>query len=121
MPAGVTFGTGEFAGYEGGTVTEAWTRGEIERAFRQSPPSIRKIQKALADWPGQPLTTADFATAMGPGNNPANVAGALGAYGRGVRSRYGKHTWPFSTVRNHEANAWEYTMPPDTAQVIHAL
>lgn len=110
----------------------SWTSEEIKRLVEESPPAMKVILELLAKNPDKWLDSAVMAEALktrlkhfGGENKPeANwntVAGTLGAYGRRVKSRYGKDEW-FHKARPDPQGHWKHLMPGEYAdQVLEFL
>ena len=102
-----------------------WTAARVKRAFEESPPSMKSFLKTLARRPEDGLTTDDFfeavSEAVGREYGRQQIAGALGAFGRRVKNRYGADDWPFSAEWDYEIGQFVYTMSADTAEIIRSL
>jgi hypothetical protein len=99
---------------------EEWTPARIRRAVEESPPAMRDILQALADRPGEPLTTHQLAQAI-QGNANADwktVAGTLGAFSRRVSNRYGLESLPFKSTWDHAEGCSVHRMAPEMASSI---
>jgi hypothetical protein len=103
--------------------SDEWTASRLRTMVEQSGPAMRDILRALAERPGEWLTTEDLAEALTgkPKATWNTIAGTLGAFGRRLSSRYGLESWPFQYKRDHEARCWVYSMTRDTATKILAL
>jgi hypothetical protein len=97
----------------------AWPRDLLERAYRESPSSIKKVLGHLAHHPGERVPITDLAKVVG--YKRPQLAGALGAFGRRVKNRYGQKTWPFTGQWDAEVYMWFYTMETSEAEVIRSL
>ena len=100
-----------------------WSPNEIARLYRESPPVMRKFLDHLADpdHADQVLTGPELATVIygeEDDRRRRKLPGALGAFGRRVKNRYSKRTWPFKASWNYERNIMEYKMDPWTAEQI---
>lgn len=103
---------------------DEWTPSRIRTAVEQSPPAMRDILCALAERPGEWLTTHDLAQAIqgNPNADWKTVAGTLGAFGRRVSSRYGLETLPFEGKHDHGEGCRVHRMSADMArQILQAL
>lgn len=103
------------------TKEDGWTPELIRRQFEESPETIRRFQRLLADHQGEWLSTSDIATALDADRGSKTIAGALGAYGRRVSNRYGMKTWPFANRWLHTEGQQSYCMNPEVAEIIKAL
>ena len=98
--------------------TEEWDESLVRRMYEDSPTTVKRMLHALADQPETELTTTDLARVMKPDATWNSVAGALGAFGRRVRNRYRRSTWPFEMRwDDHEARAY-YKMSPTVSGII---
>jgi len=97
-------------------VPEEWSKSDLVRMWRESPPSMREFTCYLADRPEQMISSTEIGEAI---NRPGlKLAGALGAFGRRVANRYSKETWPFLAVWDHEHERMGYQMSSGTADII---
>ena len=108
--------TGAFAA---DAVISEWSRALLERAFRESPASIKKVFRYLAEHAGDQVPITDIAQAVG--YTRPQLAGALGAFGRRVKNRYQRTTWPFTAEWDNDVRMWFYTMQPKEADVVRSL
>jgi hypothetical protein len=97
----------------------AWPRDLIERAYRESPDTMKKVFGHLAIHPGERVPVTDVAKVVG--YTRKQLAGALGAFGVRVKHRYGQPTWPFTAEWDATAHIWVYTMQPTEAAVVRSL
>ncbi len=105
-----------------GNHEETWDRELIIRQFIESPDSMKKFQKFLADHPGEAFSTSQMAEALGVAGGWNSVAGALGAYGHRVKNRYQMfHSFPFQSKWDHGAGESMHSMTPDVAEIIKSL
>ncbi len=98
-----------------------WTPELIRRQFVESPDTIKRFEKLLANHEGTWLSTSTIAQALGTARGPKTIAGALGAYGRRVSNRYRMSTWPFQNRWIHEEGQQSYCMPSEVAEIIKSL
>ena len=98
-----------------------WSKELIERQYRESPPSMKKFQRFLAEHPGQEFSTSEMAEPMGAAHGWNSVAGALGAYGRRVKHRYKRDSFPFASRWDHENEEQYHSMTPEVAEIIRAI
>lgn len=116
-----------FIGALGGPATppadagRPWSPNLIRRQFEESPDTIKRLQKILANKPGERFLTSDLASQLKAEKGSKTVAGALGAYGRRVANRYKMTTWPFDTAWNHAEGQQSYCMKEDVADIIKGL
>lgn len=110
--------------------SNSWTEHELNRLIDESPPAMKAILETLAQNPDTWLDSESLAKALrtrathyGGENKPdANwqtVAGTLGAYGRRVKSRYGKEEW-FHQVRSDAQGRYKHLMPAEYAEHVLA-
>lgn len=85
----------------------------LRRAYVESEPTFRRLLMLLAGRPepDEPMYFADVSEAMG-WTSPRQLPGALGAYGRRAKHRYGGF-WPF--VSDWDVSAWSYFLVMDPA------
>src|SRR5205809_561223 len=77
-----------------------WPCELIERQYRESPESMKKFQRWLADHAGEEFTTTEMAEAVQAKRGWNSIAGMLGAYGNRVKNRYKRTTFPFTSRWN---------------------
>lgn len=112
---GIGSSTNGAAAGEGG-----WTSGLIERQYRESPDSMKRFQRLLADEPGKEFSTSDVVAALDVPYGWNSVAGMLGAYGNRVKNRYKQTTFPFQTRWEGDGEAL-HSMTPEVASIIREL
>ena len=108
-------------GVNGDGKEKEWTPELIRRQFLESPDTIKRFEKLLADHEGTWLSTSNIAQALGAARGAKTIAGALGAYGRRVSNRYRMSTWPFENRWIHEEKQQSYCMPSEVAEIIKSL
>lgn len=108
-------------GLNGDGKQKEWTPELIRRQFVESPDTIKRFERLLADHEGTWLSTSNIAQALGAARGAKTIAGALGAYGRRVSNRYRMSTWPFENRWIHEEGQQSYCMPSEVAEIIKAL
>lgn len=108
-------------GLNGDGNRKEWTPELIRRQFVESPDTIKRFEKLLADHEGAWLSTSDIAQALGAARGTKTIAGALGAYRRRVSNRYQMGTWPFETRWIHEERQQSYCMSSEVAEIIKSL
>jgi hypothetical protein len=111
----------ESLGLNGDGKKKEWTAELIRRQFLESPDTIKRFEKLLAERAGTWLSTSEIAQALGASHGTKTIAGALGAYGRRVSNRYQMSTWPFETRWIHEEGQQSYCMPSEVAEIIGSL
>ena len=102
-------------------IAEATDAAVVARAYRESPPAMKKIFDHLAENAEHVVMGNDLAAAIG--YHPHQMAGALGAFGRRWKNRYhgGENTkWPFASWWDFDVNTMAYKMSAETAEVIKA-
>lgn len=100
---------------------QTWTRDLIIRQFRESPPSMKKFQRYLAEHAGQDFSSTEIADAIGAEHGWNSIAGALGAYGRRVKNRYKRRSFPFQQEWDHQHGEMRHSMTPEVAEIIREL
>lgn len=103
------------------TREEQWPRDLIERQYRESPASMKNFQKYLADHQGEEFSTTQMATALDAAHGWNTVAGQLGAYGRRIKNRYKRDSFPFESRWDHEKGEQYHSMTPQVAEIIKSL
>lgn len=97
-----------------------WTEDLIRRQYKESQDTMRKFQKVLAEHPDHEYSSDELAEAIGLERGWNSIAGALGAYKRRLRNRYGREQWPFAI--SYDANGHSYfSMSPEVAEIIRPL
>jgi hypothetical protein len=86
----------------------------------ESPPAMLSILKALADRPGEWLTSHDLAAAIGRKADWKTVAGTLGAFGRRCKNRY-KMSLPIERRFDHQINVKVCRMNDEMARLIKSF
>jgi hypothetical protein len=103
------------------TLSESWPEDLIIRQYRESPESMKKFQQYLAEHAGQDFSSTEIAEAIGAEHGWNSIAGALGAYGRRVKNRYKRSTFPFNQNWDHEHGEMRHGMTPEVAEIILPL
>jgi len=103
------------------TKSENWTEDLIIRQYRESPESMKKFQQYLAEHAGQDFSSTEIAVAIGAEHGWNSIAGALGAYGRRVKNRYKRSSFPFQQGWDHEHGEMRHGMTPEVAEIIRRL
>lgn len=98
-----------------------WTPDLLKLQYDDSPPSMQALEKHLAAHPGEEFTTEQLADVMGLEHGSQSVAGALGAFGRRIKNRYGMGVFPFTYRFERESEKYVYSMDADTAEIISAF
>jgi hypothetical protein len=98
-----------------------WPPELLERQYAESPKFMKRFQKHLADHPGEEFSTRDMADALEAERGWNTVAGALGAYGRRVKNRYKRSTFPFQSRTDYEAGEVYHSMTPEVAEIIRGF
>ncbi len=86
----------------------------IERAYRESPPTMRRFLSYLTDNANRRVPNDEVAQSIGL--TRPQLAGMLGAFGRRWANRYFNADWMVD-----EANGqwkWQYRMPEEAADII---
>lgn len=87
----------------------------FKRIWKESGATIRKAMNCLARRPSQPISAADLAKDVFGSSKGHKLPGAMGAFGRRCKNRYGG-VKPFSVEWNAVASQWVYTMTADVAK-----
>ncbi len=108
-----------------------WTPEKLRRAYNQSPDPLKAVLKYLAEHPDEVVSTETlsqvYGKARGRAATPANLAGAIGAFGRRVANRYGikgpngRSIRPFSSWWDAGEGSVVYQMSPHIAEVLRSL
>lgn len=98
-----------------------WSPELIRRQFEESQDTIKRLQKILANKPGERFLTSDLASQLKAHKGSKTIAGALGAYGRRVANRYDMTSWPFDATWEHAEGQMSYCMRTDVADIINGL
>lgn len=108
-----------------------WTPEKLRRAYAQSPAPLKAVLMHLAEHPDKVISTETlsqvYGKARGRPATPANLAGAIGAFGRRVANRYGikgpkgRSVRPFNSWWDAGAGSVVYQMPEHIAEVIRPL
>jgi hypothetical protein len=89
----------------------------IERAYRESPESMKRFFNFLADNAGREVSSEQIARAIG--RTRPQLAGVLGAFGRRWKRRYrNPGPWPLTASWNGDVGMWLYVMTTEDAEVI---
>ena len=97
-------------------VPHEWSKDDIARMWRESPPPMKAFISHLADRPETAVTSAEVGDAIG--RRGSKFSGTLGAFGRRMRSRYKKDSWPFEAYWDHNLHCMVYRMSMGTAEII---
>jgi hypothetical protein len=99
-----------------------WTPARIRKMVDQSDDTMRDILKALATHPGEWLSIETLAQAIkGKDADWNTVAGALGAFGRRLKSRYGLESKPYERRYEHGVGKVLQMSREMAQQVLQAL
>jgi len=97
-----------------------WSEDLIRKQYKQSPETMKKFQKVLAEHPDKEYTSEELANAIGLEYGWNSIAGALGAYQRRIQNRYGMKTWPFSASYDADGHSY-FSVSPQVAEIIRSL
>ena len=100
---------------------DEWTQSRLRRMVEESPPAVLSILAALAEKPGEWLSTKDLAASIGTDADWKTVAGTLGAFARRLTSRYGLEKFPFENRYDHAAKGRLCRMSDEMARTIQRL
>jgi hypothetical protein len=92
----------------------------VKRVFLESEEHFRALLRFLAGRPGQPISTAEIAEALGLPNGVASLAGMLGAFARRSKNRYDGF-WPFERLYNPAQDRAELMMEGNVAAIVDGL
>jgi hypothetical protein len=101
------------------STAEPWSDGDIIRAYRESPGTMKLFLDYLASVAGKPVTAEETAKAVGYTRH--QQAGMLGAFGRRVKNRYGRSTWFFTYGWNDQREEWTYSMEASVGKVLKGI
>ena len=105
--------------------SDFWTRPRLERAYKESPGSMKAVFERLASSPDVQLTGEDFlevvSKARGKKTDRRGLAGVFGAFGRRVKNRYRAKSWPFEAPWDHEHGQVTYEMSNEVAAIINEI
>jgi hypothetical protein len=93
----------------------------IQRQYRESPESMKRLQKELADHPDQKFTMTQLAAALNTPRGSKSIVGMLGAYGNRFANRYRGRSWPFQASWEGPNGEAVYWMTPEVAEIIKSL
>ena len=101
-----------------------WTSARVRRMVQESQQAMRDVLQAMAEKAGTWVSVPELASAIS--NNPKadwnTIAGAMGAFGRRVKNRYGIDKKPFERRYDHTTHGKMFRMSKDIAsQVLLAL
>lgn len=103
-------------------IPEEWSAFEIRRMYRESDTNMRAILDALAARAGEELSSRELKSVLsrsrGETATSSKLGGTLGAFGRRIKSRYRKQTWPFAARWIPQTNENEYTMSKEVAALL---
>jgi hypothetical protein len=88
----------------------------IMRAYKESPATMKRFLRHLANAAGKTFTSEELGTAVGYSSR--QQAGMLGAFGNRVKQRYGKATWFFAADRAPETGSFVYRMDARAAKIV---
>ena len=97
---------------------DEWTEEVVRRNWGESPETVGRLLRHLADHPGQPVLIADVAKAVyedGDLVDRQRLAGVLGAFQRRLGNRYDV-AFPFWREWNYREEMWQFTMPENIAR-----
>jgi len=106
-------------------IPEEWSASEIRRMYRESDTNMRAILDALAARSGKEVSSRELKSVLsrsrGETATSSKLGGTLGAFGRRVRNRYRKQTWPFAARWIPQTNENEYTMTNEVAALLKGI
>lgn len=95
-----------------------WNEKRLRKAYDESSPAQQTILKAMARGKGKWVPVSDIVAELGNGADWNTMAGALGAFGRRIKSRYKAKERPFTIRYNAQRGENEYLMPGSIAKAI---
>ena len=98
-----------------------WSPEELIRAYRESPPPMRTVLNRLAENAGEAVTGSELVEEVYGDEDSRGyrkLPGALGAFGRRVKNRYGKSSWPFTSRWDYGEKEMHYEMDKWSAEHI---
>lgn len=99
-----------------------WSAAEIKRMYAESGKNMRAILSALSERAGEKVPSNDLievlAQSRGTAVGSSILGGTLGAFGRRLKNRYRKNSWPFEAHWIPETNQNYYVMSPGVAALI---
>jgi hypothetical protein len=106
------------AGAVGGASPLPWSDDLLRRAYDESSPAMQVVLDTLADRPGQTVSAAELADAIGVARG--RLPGVLGAFGRRWAHRYGQGpaNLPFKSYRSTDAAMTVYEMDEAVAAAL---
>ena len=104
-------------------IISGWDAPSIKRMYKESEKPMRAILDHLAARPGETVTAEDLVNVLAelsPTKKATSIVlgGTLGAFGRRVKSRYKRDSWPFERIWSHEEGQVHYWMSEDVASVL---
>jgi len=108
------------AGLPGDTAEASDPERVVRRIFLESEENFRALLLFLAGRPGQSISTAEAAQALGLPNGAASLAGMLGAFARRSKNRYDGF-WPFERLFNPAQDRAELMMEGNVAAIVNGL
>ena len=100
---------------------EWWNEKRLRKAYDQSSPAQQAILKAMAAGKGSWVSVSDIVDQLPKGADWNTMAGALGAFGRRIKTRYKAKERPFEIRYNHDLGENEYLMSSSVARVINSF
>jgi hypothetical protein len=105
-------------GTESQELDRDWTPELLRRAYEESPKSMKNVLSMLAAASERELVSSELAPAIGTGAGWNNLAGALGAFVRRVRSRYKMAHPPYRTRWDTDEGRAYLSMPEEYAAIM---
>lgn len=100
---------------------DEWPRDLIVRQYQESQPAMKRFLDHLTAHPDVWISTLEMADALDAAHGWNTIAGMLGAYGRRVKNRYRRSTFPFEVKWDYDANRSNYRMSSEVAKIIRSL
>ena len=100
---------------------EDWSPRQLRLLYDQSPPAMIRILDYLAENPDREVPSDEVMEAIAPGASANRLAGTLGAFGRRVKNRYQRDSWPFDAYYSHEYGRVVYVMNPWIAEKLRGF
>lgn len=105
--------------------SDDWPQELIQRAYEESPQSMRKILDYFSERPDTVVRAEELIAVLeGVHMKPSKssqLAGTLGAFGNRVGGRYERNDWPFFSWWVPEEKQVHYRMGNRTAEILSAI
>lgn len=106
----------------GNRIPDDWSASLVRRMYAESPKHMRAILDTLAARADETVRAdeliAVLSTSRGDQATSSTLGGTLGAFGRRVRNRYRKTSWPIKRHWDSDAHQMNYRMTSAVAQLL---